>query len=337
VFLVAWQDFRNGSDYDIRAVLLDAVTGKQHGPELAVAVRPGNQAKPAIASDGKTFLVVWQEAVAPDAFGIRGVRISSAGAVLDAVPHTYAREGTSPAAAGSGGQFLVTWATRQGRGATAAALVAPATGLVSRDLGTINSICSENTWVAADAGGAFVRVSAREGYPNPWGWPGPGAILASRVLGDGATPESRLNYGQRQSNVTARTVSNVVDTATWGKTSKTWDAGAVGGFPGTADGLWPNGWPTVTVAGENLYLFAWVKGVISKDRLSLTDFSIWLRGVDAETLAPRVPERQVATNETQPVLVTGPAGESLLLTLRVDPHTRAILTRTVGAEGQNGF
>ena len=132
--------------------------------------------------------------------------------------------------------------------------------------------------------------------------------------------------------MTARTVRNVVDTATWGKTSKSWDAGAVGGFPGTADGLWPNGWPTVTSAGEDLYLFAWVKGVISKDRLSLADFSVWLRGMDAKTLAASVPERQVAANETRPVLVAGPVGESLLLTLRVDEHGQAIVVRTVEVE-----
>jgi len=333
VFLVAWQDFRSGRDHDIRAVLLDAATGLRKGAEIAVRSAAGTQARPAVASDGNVFLVVWQEPAGAGAYGVRGTRLSPAGELLDSAPRVYSESGTSPAAAGSSGRFLVTWATRGGRGGTAAALVDAASGNSIKQLGLINTVCSEGTVIAA-GGGDFAVALAREGYPNPWGWPGPGAVLVSRVLADGSTPESRLDYGPRLSNLCARAVPNVVDAATWGKTSRSWDAGAVGWFPGTADGLWPNGWPAATFAWDDLCLFAWVKGIITKDRLTLTDFSVWLRGMDSRTLAPKVEERRITAGagaeETHPVLVSGPSGEALLVTLALTPRDgRQILARRI--------
>jgi hypothetical protein len=117
-------------------------------------------------------------------------------------------------------------------------------------------------------------------------------------------------------------VPNVVDTATWGKLD-TWQAGAPGGFKGTADGLWPNGFPGVAYDGKGGYIFVWVKGRIAPDRLNLLNFDVWLRGMDAKTLAVTVPDRKAAAdedaNEMRPVLVAGPAGELLLVYERIKP------------------
>jgi hypothetical protein len=166
-----------------------------------------------------------------------------------------------------------------------------------------------------------MTVSAREGFPNPWGWPGPGAVLCSRIARDGATPEAGLSYGTRMGNICARSVPNVIDGARWGKTSKSWDAGEPGGFPGTADGLWPHGWPAVAWGGNGAYIFAWVKGAITPDRLNLSDYRVWVRALDGRTLAPRAPEQRVepvaGNDETWPSLAAGPAGEALLLTLQL--------------------
>jgi hypothetical protein len=328
-FLVVWQDFRNGKDSDLRAALIGARTG---GPQsIPVVVRPGNQIQPAVASGGDKFLVVWQEPDANGVYGISGVRISSSGKLLDKVPHRVAEEGSVPAASCSAGRFLVTWAGH--RSSTSAAFVDPATGDVMKRLGTINSPCAEATAIAHDGAGNFMTVSAREGYPNPWGWPGPGAVLCSRVLATGATPESQLKYGPRLSYLCSRSVPNVIDAATWGKTSKTWDAGVPGGFPGTADGLWPNGWPAVAFDGHETYLFAWVKGAISKDRLNLSAFSVWVRGLNARTLAESVHDRKVSgagADETHPVLVSGPRGEILLLSERLKHgEKRQVLARRI--------
>lgn len=319
VFLVAWQDLRGGQGYDIRAALIDAA-GRVRGSEIPVATQPGNQIRPAVASDGNTFLVVWQ-AAGDRTYGVQGVRISSTGKILDARPHRYAEAATLPAASGFGGRFLVTWAPEEPRGGTSGALIDAATGEVAKALGVINGPCPESPAIAHDDAGNFMTVSAREGYPNPWGWPGPGAVLCSRVMADGNTPEAILKYGPKLSFICARSVPNVVDGATWGKTSQTWDSGAVGGFPGTADGLWPNGWPTVAYDGRGTYLFAWVKGTIAKDRLNLSDLTLWMRGMDAKTLAVRVADRRLSADagadETHPVLVAGPPGEALLLSERI--------------------
>lgn len=333
-FLVAWQDFGNGRDYDIRAVLVDARTGARRGAEIPVAVRPGNQARPAVAAAGSGFLVVWQEPGVAPTYCVRGVRVSSAGAILDAAPHTYAEAGLSPAACGSGAKALVTWAAAVNPPSTSGALVDAASGKVEVRLGILNSCCPDATAIAADGAGNFMTASAREPYPNPWGWPGPGAVLCSRVLADGATPEARLNYGPRLSNICARTVPNVVDGASWGKTSKSWDAGEPGGFPGTADGLWPNGFPSLAYAGRGQFLFAWVKGAIQLDRLNLDDYSVWIRGLDGGTLTPRESERRAAPGETHPSLVAGPAGEILLLSEQAG-GTRRILSRRIAKVQRN--
>ena len=327
VFLVAWQDFSNGRDYDVRAVLVDARTAVR-GAEIPIAVRPGNQVRPAVAAAGGTFLVTWQEPGPAQKYCVRGTRVSSAGQIMDTAPHTYSEAGTTPAACGSGQRFLVTWAAAGNSSATSGALVDAASGELDRRLGVINSCCSDATAIAADGSGNFMTVSAREPYPNAWGWPGPGAVLCSRVLAGGSTPESKLNYGARLSNICARSVPNVVDGATWGKASKSWDAGEPGGFPGTADGLWPNGLPSVAYGGRGQFLFAWVKGAIQRDRLNLADYAVWIRGLDSGTLMPRAIAGRAAAGETHPSLVAGPQGEILLLSEQA-AGPRRILSRRI--------
>ena len=49
LFLVVWQDFRNGRDLDVRGALVDAKTGQVRGGEIEIAGRPKNQARPAAA------------------------------------------------------------------------------------------------------------------------------------------------------------------------------------------------------------------------------------------------------------------------------------------------
>jgi hypothetical protein len=316
VFLVAWQDFRNGKDYDIRAVLVDGETGKPRGEELALAAKPGNQALPAIAVSGGAFLVAWQELKTRDTYGIVAARVSKDGKVLDAAPIQVCDSGCAPAAGGSGGNFLVTWAS--GRGINGA-LIAAETGKVApvagKKPGGVNPHCPESASIAGDGRGNFMAVSSREKFPNPWGWPGPGAVLCSRVNADGAAPEDLLDYAWALNNICGRKVPNVIDTATWGK-SNTWHAGAPGGFKGTADGLWPNGSASVAYDGKENYLFVWVKGAIASDRLTLLNCDVWLKGMNGKTLAASVPECKAAaletTNEVCPVLVAGPAGEFLL-------------------------
>jgi hypothetical protein len=224
---------------------------------------------------------------------------------------------------------LYTWVAA----GTAAALGDLETGKPGAVLGVkgaINPRCADGTAVAHDGQGNFMTVSARESFPNPWGWPGPGCVLFSRVLTDGSAPESKYDLGYRLNNACARTVPHVVDTATWGN-AKTWNAGAPGGFKGTADGLWPNGHPGAAADGKGGWLFVWVKGAITPDRLNLSNFDIWLRGIDGEKLTVTVADQKIAADEdvheTRPRLTNGPAGEALL----VYERSKANDKRTIAA------
>lgn len=171
-FLVVWQDVRNGKDADVRGVLVEAKTGRV-GKEIEIAVRPGSQARPAVASDGKTFFVVWQEIGDNDTYGVRGTRISAAGMVLDAEAHEYAASGTSPSVCASGASVLVAWSVRdRNRATTRAALVDPATGRKAKDLGTISTCCGDAPATAHDGAKNFVAVAARAGAPDRGGGAG---------------------------------------------------------------------------------------------------------------------------------------------------------------------
>ena len=314
-FLIVWQDFRNGKDYDVRGAIVDAKTGQVRIPDFAVAERPRNQARPAAAWTGRHFVVVWQEAVERDVYGIAGVRISPDGKVLDAEPIRYAKAGHSPVVCVSGDKMLVAWADGQ---TTAGCVADASTGKPVKDVGAkgkINTRCPNDIAVAHDGQGNFMVISARESFPNPWGWPGPGAVLCSRVKADGSAPEENVNYGYYLSDVCGRRVPNVVDTATWGNTDR-WHAGAPGGFKGTADGMWPYGNPGVAWDGKGTWLFVWVKGKILPDRLNLAEYEIWLRGMDAGTLAVAVKDRKLAggaeLETVAPAIAAGPPGEFLL-------------------------
>jgi hypothetical protein len=315
-FLVVWQDFRNGRDFDIVGSLMDADTGRLIRKEIVVATGEGNQVFPAVAAINDGFLVVWQDWRGEGQYGISSRRISSTGDLLGAQAENITDLGARPAIARSANSLLVTWVTGAPRGVTSATLLRANDGTTVQDPKTIIACCPRETSVAGDRWGNFLAVSARTPYPDPWGWGGPGAVVCTRVRAGGELPDGQANFNSSQ--LSERKVPNVVDTASWGEEPNgPWRAGAVGGFPGTHDGLWPRGCPTLAFADEGLCLFAWVKGKISKDRLTLGQYDVWLRGMDHHSLQVRWPDRKVIgnenTDETRPALIAGPMGEVLLL------------------------
>ncbi len=61
-FLVAWQDYRNGRDWDLYAARVSPDGKVLDADGFAVAAAPGNQIYPAVASDGKgSSLIVWSD------------------------------------------------------------------------------------------------------------------------------------------------------------------------------------------------------------------------------------------------------------------------------------
>jgi hypothetical protein len=82
-FLVVWQDFRNGKDYDIFAARVDE-QGKVLDPDgFPVVQRPNNQARPAVAFGGGNFLLAWMDARQYPVYGLYAARVSPDGKVLD--------------------------------------------------------------------------------------------------------------------------------------------------------------------------------------------------------------------------------------------------------------
>jgi hypothetical protein len=337
-FLVVWQDFRNGRDFDVLGALVDAATGHVLRKDIVIVGGKGNQVRPAVAETDERFLVVWQDWRGEGQYGISSRRVSSKGQLLETGPQNIADVGARPAIARSGGNLLISWVTGSSRGVTSACLLRSRDAAKVKELKTIIPCCQYEPAAAGDGRGSFMAVSTRAPYPDPWGWGGPGAVVCARVASDGGLPEGKLKYGYRCTFLSERRVPNVVDAASWGnKPNSKWKAGAPGGFPGTHDGLWPRGWPAVAHGGDGLYLLAWVKGRISQDRLTLSRYDVWLRGMDGGSLEARLPDRKVAgrqdADETRPVLVSGPASEVVLLHEEIATEgPRRIVARRLSVE-----
>lgn len=82
-FLVVWQDFRNGKDYDIYAARVTEDGKVLDADGFAVVARPSNQARPAATFAGGHFIVAWMDARLYPVYGIYAARVSSDGKVLD--------------------------------------------------------------------------------------------------------------------------------------------------------------------------------------------------------------------------------------------------------------
>lgn len=84
VFLVVWQDIRNGKDWDVYAARV-APDGKVlDAGGILVCGGPHNQALPEVAWDGASFQVVWQDYRSGTQYEVYGGRVDAAGKVLDA-------------------------------------------------------------------------------------------------------------------------------------------------------------------------------------------------------------------------------------------------------------
>jgi len=82
-FLVAWEDFRNGKDYDVYAARVSEDGKVLDEGGFPVAVRADNQARPAVGFAGGNYLVAWMDGRRYPVYGIYAARVSSAGKCLD--------------------------------------------------------------------------------------------------------------------------------------------------------------------------------------------------------------------------------------------------------------
>ncbi len=111
VALVVWQDSRNGA-FDVYGALVDT-TGTVTLNDIAIGTGAGNQDDPAVTYDTASgqFIVLWQDD-ASGTFQIKGARVSTAGALLDATPVAIVGSASAqqlPAAVSSATGTLAAW------------------------------------------------------------------------------------------------------------------------------------------------------------------------------------------------------------------------------------
>ncbi len=110
-YLVVWSDWRGGTDADIFGTRVSSAGVVLDQAGIAISMAAGNQLAPAVAFDGTSWLVVWDDAGGVDD-DIRGARVSAGGVVLDPASiaiSTATRLQTAPAVSAGSGQWLVVW------------------------------------------------------------------------------------------------------------------------------------------------------------------------------------------------------------------------------------
>jgi len=113
-FLVAWQDNRSGSDYDIYGarVTPQGTVFDSAGFAISKAVKANDQRLPAVGFDGANFLVAWEDDRSGSGWDIYGARAMPQGTVLDSVGFAISQAANNqrlPAVGFDGVNLLVAW------------------------------------------------------------------------------------------------------------------------------------------------------------------------------------------------------------------------------------
>lgn len=82
-FLVVWQDFRDGKQYDVYAARVTPQGKVLDKDGFPVAAGSQNECRPAVAFAGGNYLAAWMDARRYPVYGIFAARITPAGEVLD--------------------------------------------------------------------------------------------------------------------------------------------------------------------------------------------------------------------------------------------------------------
>ena len=142
-YLVVWQEQRPNASRDIYAARVSEAGVVLDLLGIPISKAAGTQSAPAVAFDGSSFVVVWQDdRSAPTRPDVYGARVSAAGVLLDpgGIPISSGPGGQlAPAIAGTGSGSLVVWTDgsdiRAARVSPAGAVVGPAGVTVSAAAG----------------------------------------------------------------------------------------------------------------------------------------------------------------------------------------------------------
>ncbi len=134
VYLVVWQDFRNGKNWDIYAARVKADGTLMDKESFAVASGPEEQALPDVAADANGFVVVWQDRRNGNGYEAWAARVSAEGKATPAGGAPI-KTGGKPTRGGqvmvarAGDAFLLCWDNRYvGKGARFVGRLAEAGG-----------------------------------------------------------------------------------------------------------------------------------------------------------------------------------------------------------------
>lgn len=325
-FLVVWSDLRNGRDYDLYGAVVTPAGLVTPRDGFLLAGGPGTQAYPAITSNGKDeFLVVWQQ-FAENHFEIYAKRLVAANPQAEATAFRIMNRGEHPAVAWNGTNYAVCqkWYTT---------VVTPAGQNVVETFQVWKSKTVAWPTAAAAWGRSFFFMNT-EPYPDPWGWGGNGTMIGVSIDAEGRSPELELaaRFSDLQAAEADGRVKNCLDAAQW-RNHPGWPMGMRGGLKGTHDGMWPNG---KVAAAFNCYslLCVWSRAhLVDNRRLANRDLYL-TRILPDWAFVERPPVRIVAgsTEETNPVLCAGGAGQCLLAYEKVVPTGVTIEYRMLAEE-----
>jgi hypothetical protein len=160
--LIAWEDFRLGSDCDVRAARIAANGSIVDADGFVVTNLPNSQFAPDAAWDGTNFLVAWSDWVSAVTWDIRATRVAPAAAVLDTplVVSNAANDQTEPSVAWDGTSFVVAWADRRSGSGDVYAGRVTAAGTVQDGSGfVLSNAANEQVLPAVAAAGGTVLAT----------------------------------------------------------------------------------------------------------------------------------------------------------------------------------